>query len=297
MCASDPPKKRWNTVAVIGVGLIGGSVGLTLLRRGLADRVVGIGRRETSLQKARQCGAVTETTVDLRHGVQDADLIVVCTPVALIVDHVQQAAQACRTGAVITDAGSTKESVVTQLSAGRDGRAVFVGSHPLAGSEKKGPEYAQDDLFQGRVVVVTPVDRTPPEAVRLVVDFWRSLGASVIRMAPADHDRAVATTSHLPHVVSAALAASTPDELLPLVAGGWLDTTRVAAGDAGLWQQILRDNRHRILESMDSFAQVFDSFRVAISQDDAQTILELLEAGKQCRDAVGNRHPSDGGTT
>jgi prephenate dehydrogenase len=283
--------KRWNTVAVIGVGLMGGSVGLALRRRRLAARVVGIGRSEASLREALDRGAADDVTTNLEEGVRGADLVVVCSPVASIVDHVRRAASAAGRSALITDVGSTKEQIVQAV--GRD--VLFVGSHPLAGSEKQGPRYAQAELLQDRVVVVTPEEWTPPDAIGLVSQFWTSLGAAVVSMSPAAHDEAVAVTSHLPHVLAAALAASTPREQLHLVASGWLDTTRVASGDVHLWQQILQENRHHVLKSLDEFAKVLDSFRAAIGQDSGKKILELLQAGKERRDAVGNRHSSGQG--
>jgi prephenate dehydrogenase len=289
--------KRWNAVAIIGVGLIGGSIGLTLLRRGLADRVIGIGRRETSLAKARERGAVTETTIDLEAGVAHADLVVVCTPVTQIVEHVQRAAGACPPDACLTDAGSTKSSIVQALTDQLGKDVAFVGSHPLAGSEKTGPQSAREDLFRDKVAVITPVDQTPLGCVNAVEHFWSSLGATVVRMSPEAHDLAVAATSHLPHVVASALAATTPDRLLPLVSTGWRDTTRVAGGDPQLWLEILRDNRQHVLKSLDKFAKVLQSFGHALDQDDAEKLLDLLEAGKECRDALGNRHPSGPGAS
>src|SRR5688572_15288147 len=148
--------KHWETVAIVGVGLIGGSIGLALRERKLAGRVVGIGRRPESLQRAVAVGAVHETTQDVERGVSDAELVLVCTPVESIAGHVRQAAHACPAGALITDAGSTKASIVRQLNSSLPPAVAFVGSHPLAGSEKNGCDHARADLFEGRVVVVTP---------------------------------------------------------------------------------------------------------------------------------------------
>ena len=141
-----------DTVAIIGVGLIGGSIGLALRKRGLAKNVVGVGRRASSLRRAKECGAVTSTTTSLARGVADAELVVVCTPIETIVPSVLAAAEHCPTGALITDAGSTKAEIVAALDGQLPSRAAFVGSHPLAGSEKNGPQHARDDLFDGRVV-------------------------------------------------------------------------------------------------------------------------------------------------
>ena len=259
---------KWDSVAIVGVGLIGGSIGLALLQRGLARCVVGIGRHESSLRKARERGTVTSTTTDLDRGVTDADLVVVCTPVGNIVEHVCQAAAHCPAGALLTDVGSTKGQIVLELERRLDKGPAFVGSHPLAGSEKTGPEYAQADLFESRVTVVTPTPATRPQHVEQIEHFWSALGSRVIRMAPHDHDQAVAMTSHATHVLAAALAAATSPEELPLVAGGWKDTTRIAAADPQLWLQILMTNRDQVLKSIDKFEKVLATFRAALQCGD-----------------------------
>jgi prephenate dehydrogenase len=253
---------------------------------------VGIGRRPSRLRRAKQRGAVTATTTSLARGVAAAELVVVSTPVAQIVDHVCQAAAACPAGTLITDAGSTKERIVTALDRALEGAAqpgvAFVGSHPMAGSEKAGVEYSRADLFEGSVAIVTPSRRTRRQDCEAVEQFWRSLGARVIRRSPRAHDRAVAAVSHLPHVVAAALAGTTPKRDLPLVARGWLDATRVAAGDVDLWRQILLDNRVYVLKSLDRFEKLLASFRRALEKDHHSKLIQQLAAGKRNRDSVGN---------
>ena len=169
--------RDWDTVAIVGVGLIGGSIGLALREKGLARRVVGIGRRAASLAAAKRCGAISQSTVDLAQGVRQAELTVVCTPVGLVAGHCRQAAEHCPVEALVTDAGSTKASIVAAL--GSDlGRGVrFVGSHPLAGGEKTGPAAARADLFEDRVVVVTPARSSREEDLDRAEAFWRALGS------------------------------------------------------------------------------------------------------------------------
>lgn len=280
-------KTKWKTVAIIGVGLIGGSIGLALRRRGLAKTVIGIGRRASSLKIARRVGAVTHTTTSVARGVSAAELIVVSTPVDRIVGLVQQAAAACPPGALITDAGSVKARIVSELEETLDG-VRFVGSHPLAGSEKNGPAEANAKLFEGRVVVVTPSRKTPAKDHRAVGAFWSSLGAKVVRLSPGEHDRAIAATSHLPHLVAAATAASTPSKDLPLCATGWVDSTRIAAGDPELWTQILLSNREHVLHTLESFDGVLDDFHAALARGDAKCLRQLLTQAKRRRDAVGD---------
>ncbi|MFO0870049.1 MAG: prephenate dehydrogenase/arogenate dehydrogenase family protein [Pirellulales bacterium] len=286
----------WDTVAILGVGLIGGSIGLGLRQRGLARRIIGIGRRASSLQAARRRGAATETTTDLRRGVAQANLIIVCTPVEQVAAQIHSLRQHCLSDALITDVASTKATIVAAVESveasarqlGTPLRGQFVGSHPLAGSEKTGVRYADPDLFVDRAAVVTPTPCTPARAVRRATQLWQSLGARVTRMSAQAHDEAVAAISHLPHLVASALAAATPRSQLSLTGGGWRDTTRVAAGDIELWRQILGDNRQQLLPCLDHFLQVLARFRQALIDHDEPELRRLLEAGKEIRDAVGN---------
>ncbi|MEX2173253.1 MAG: prephenate dehydrogenase/arogenate dehydrogenase family protein [Pirellulaceae bacterium] len=283
-------RQRWDTVALIGVGLIGGSIGLALRKRKLAGQVIGIGRRRSSLAKALALGCVTKTTTSIRRGVGQASLIVVCTPVEQIPEHVAEAAQHCPADALITDAGSTKALLVGQALAALAGRSAerFVGSHPLAGSEKAGAAAARADLLDGRLVVVTPTKETPPATTDRIRAFWQSLGARVVFMSPDQHDASIARTSHLPHIVASALAAATPEHLLPLTAAGWCDTTRVAAGDAELWRQILLANCVHSLKALADFERVLARLRTALETGDGPLLAEILAEGKRRRDAVAS---------
>jgi prephenate dehydrogenase len=275
---------HWNTVAIVGVGLIGGSIGLALRKRKLARKVIGIGRRQESLDRAQALKAIHRGTTELAAGVEEADLIVVCTPVSSIVEHVAACARHSPAGTLITDAGSTKAHIVQSLDAQLPPSAHFVGSHPLAGSEKTGPEHARADLLEGRVVVVTPTRRTARGDADKVTQLWKSLGASVVSMSPGQHDAAVASTSHAPHVFAAALAAATSVRDLPLVAGGWLDTTRIAGGDEELWRQILLDNRENTLAALERFQAMLVEFRSALEHGDGTKLKQLLRKGRQRRE-------------
>jgi prephenate dehydrogenase len=261
---------------------------LALRERGLARRVVGIGRREASLALARDRGAVTTTTLDLAQGAADAELVIICTPVCDVVRHVLDSAAACREGALITDVGSTKADIVASLE-GRLGRRVrFVGSHPLAGSEKTGVAHARADLFVDRAVVVTPGRMTDKADLEKISDFWTSLGARVVRMSPESHDEAAAAISHVPHAVACVLAETTDSAHLPLAASGWRDTTRIAAGDPSLWTSILLANGANVLKGMAQFEKTWAALRRAIEQGDEHAVTTLLEEAKRKRDAVGS---------
>ncbi len=285
--------KRFDTVAIVGVGLIGASIGLAIQRRGAAGQVIGIGRRSARLRKALRRGAVHRITTDLASGVAAADLVIVCTPVASIVPLARQVAAACPAAALITDAGSTKANIVSaldrHLARKRAARGPgFVGSHPLAGDHRTGAEHARADLFEGRTVVVTPTPRSVRRHVAGLRAFWRGLGSRVVSMTPAVHDRALAATSHVPHLVASALAAATPEAHLDLVAGGWLDSTRIAAGDPALWHEILLDNRANVLRSLARVERMLGKLRAALDPEDEEQLNRLLAQAKRRRDAVGS---------
>jgi prephenate dehydrogenase len=278
-------------VAIVGVGLIGGSIGLALRERRLAEEVVGVGRRPASLDKAKARGSVDRATTNLVDGVADADWVVVATPVDSIVDNVLAVARATPRAA-ITDAGSTKaeicrslrsEAAKSDLSASLGAR--FVGSHPIAGDHRAGPEHARGDLFVGRTVVVTPADETPQGLVERAKDFWESLGATVELLSPEEHDRALAATSHLPHLVAAALAAATPEEWLRLAGTGWGDATRIAGGDASLWTQIFGQNRAAVVDALRRFEHRLAALAGALAEDDAAALAAQLQEAKRIRDA------------
>ena len=281
-------KAHWPAVAIVGVGLIGGSVGRALLARGLAQRVIGVGRSRQSLDAARRTGAVTETSLDPA-AVAEADLVVLATGVAGIPRLLEAVDAAVRPGTPITDAGSTKASIVAAWEKRRkQRRGRFVGSHPLAGSHRRGPEAADAELFTGRTVVVTPVAATPREDVADVGELWSALGAIVYVMSPRDHDRLVAATSHAPHVMAAAIAAATPPAALPFAATGWRDTTRIAAGDPELWAEILLDNAAPVAKALEKIEAAAARMRAALEAGDRRRLVTLLARAKDVRDALGS---------
>ncbi|MEN6451797.1 MAG: prephenate dehydrogenase/arogenate dehydrogenase family protein [Thermoguttaceae bacterium] len=280
--------KQWDTVAIVGVGLIGGSIGLALRQRNLAKSVVGIGRGQPSLRIARRVGAVTHTTIDLNKGVADAELVIVCTPVGHVVEQVKQAAQHCLEQTLITDTGSAKQQLVETLDGGLAHGCRFLGSHPLAGSEKTGAQNASADLFDGRVAIITPTINTRAEDFDLLAEFWQSLGSVVVRMSPEEHDEALAMTSHLPHVAAAVLALTMPEKYFRLAGRGVLDTTRVAASDPQLWCQVLKQNRENILTALEEYGGKLSAMHAAIRDNDQETIARFLTQARKNRNALGS---------
>lgn len=273
-------------LVIVGVGLLGGSIAKAALARGVAAEVVGVGRNREKLALAQRDGVVTSGTTDIAAACRDADLIVVCTPVDTIAAHVRDAAAACNRPTLITDAGSTKANIVAELTAELPGGCRFVGSHPLAGSEKTGAANASADLFGGRTVVVTPTDTSQTEDVERLRTFWTALGATVQTMSPNDHDRILAATSHAPHLIAAALALATAEDDLPLTASGWLDTTRIAAADAEIWRPIFAANRSNVLKALDTFGKTLTSLRRALESESPDALTKLLAEAKHIRNAA-----------
>ena len=275
-------------VAIVGVGLVGGSIGIALRERGVARKVIGIGRSQASLRTARRVGAVDATTVDMVKGVAEADLVIVCTPVGRVVEDVRTAAKFSREGTLFTDAGSTKQTIVARLEAEPlPNNCRFLGAHPMAGREKTGAVNADPNLFEGRVVVITPTPQTQATDFDKVSKLWTELGSVVVRMSPEEHDKAVAETSHLPHAAAVALSASLPEELYRMTGTGFRDTTRLASGSPELWRDIFRENRNNILTAMTGFARKFSELAEAIRDGNDAKIMDILTDAKKKRDALG----------
>jgi prephenate dehydrogenase len=278
----------FDSLAIVGVGLIGGSVGLAAKARAAARRVVGVGRHPDTLGRARELGAIDEFTTDLAAGVRSADVVVFCSPVDLIARQAREAAVYAMPGALFTDAGSTKGTIVRALDGRLPDHVRFVGAHPLAGSEKQGVDYASAELFDGRVCVVTPIASTDPRAVDRATLFWQALGCEVKRLTPEEHDLALATTSHLPHMIAALLAGRLPTKWRAFAATGFRDTTRVAAGDPKLWTAIVRENAAALSLALEQFDEQFQELRRAVLNQDDDALTDILTAGKRGRDALGS---------
>ncbi len=282
--------ERLGTVVIVGVGLIGGSIGLALRKRGLAAEVVGVGRDRSVLEEIRRQGAIDRGTTALEDAVSRAQAVVVCTPVNRIPDDVRRAADAAGPDVLVTDAGSTKRQIVESVERHPRSASVFVGAHPLAGSERRGAVHASADLFQGRVCMLTPTHRTQPEQLRRARAFWTSLGSRLVEMNPADHDEILAHTSHLPHALAAALAASVPAEWQALAAGAFRDGTRVAAADTALWTAIFRDNRGHLLKALGHLQESLDAFKYALMTDDEDAIRQWWDNAKKRRNLFDAQH-------
>ena len=282
------PRMPFEQITVVGVGLIGGSIGLAAKSRGLANRVVGVGIDERKLALAAELDAIDAGTVHLADGVKRADLVVVCTPVDRIAEVIRSAAAHCREGTIFTDSGSTKGNIVAELRGSLPRGVSYVPAHPLAGAEQNGVEHARADLFEKRVTILSPEPGfADPGAVATVESFWEGLGARVVHVPLGEHDRILATTSHLPHVVAAATAGVTPRGWLELSAGGFRDVTRIAGGDPELWMAIFQANRDAVLAALAAFSARLQVFQQLIEAGDGGGLIRWLSEAKQVRDALG----------
>jgi len=267
----------------MGVGLLGGSIGLAVKAAGIECRVIGYGHRRATLDSALEMGVIDEAREKPEDAVVDSDWVILCTPVGLFEALLKQIAPALTPGTIVTDVGSTKRSVVTIAESALQQSAHFVGSHPMAGSEKRGVEFARADLFKGARCILTPTAQTDPAALRSVDEFWQALGMGTVQLMPDDHDRLVCDISHLPHSVAAALVAMQQDEALALAGGGFLDTTRVAGGDGGLWRDILLDNRDNVAASLKRFRGELDELLGMLQPDQGERLRQWLDAAAQRR--------------
>jgi prephenate dehydrogenase len=284
------PGVHFRKITIVGVGLLGGSIGLAVRRRKLARLTAGFVRRTASLKDCERAGAMDFATTDLPAAVWDADLVVLCTPLAQMRPLVERMLPALKPGAIVTDVGSVKTGVVRELeSLVAKAGAHFVGSHPMAGAEKTGVSAARADLFVNTVCVVTPTKNSNPAALRKVEQFWKSLGCRSMRLTPQLHDELVSRSSHLPHVVAATLASHVlnpvrPKHLTALCANGFRDSTRIASGSPEMWRDIALANRKNLGRSLAAFIADLQKFRRVLKTGNAPAVTKFFEMAKQRRD-------------
>jgi prephenate dehydrogenase len=278
-------------LAIVGVGLLGGSVAKAVRAHALAREIVGIGRDLGRMAPALRDGALDRATTDVAEGVAGADRVLLAAPVLTNETLLAQVWRAARPGAVLTDVGSTKRGIVTaaeRLAAERP-QVHFVGSHPMAGSEKAGYGVARVDLFQGATVVVTPTESTDGAVAKSIGEFWAALGARVVMLDPDSHDRAVAAISHLPHVAAWALVDAVvkfQPEALQIAARGFKDTTRIAASDPDVWREILLGNRTAVRASLVAYRRALDDLERLVASGDEPGLTDYLARIRATRERL-----------
>jgi len=279
-------------VAIIGVGLIGGSLGMILRRKGLAERVIGVGRRVENLKTAIEVGAIDRYVIDPKDGVKEADLVVLATPVDTYGRHLTAWASCLKPGAIVTDVGSVKGRVVERAEDAMPGGVYFIGAHPIAGKEKTGVAAGSDQLFAGARCIVTPTKNTDRRALDQVKRMWQATGSVVLEMDPHVHDKILGAVSHLPHVAAFALINALIDirEDVPLLdlaghsGGGLRDTTRIAASSPEMWRDIFLWNRDNLVAFVEAYERSLRRLKQLIEAGDAAGIEKELVQAKQERE-------------
>jgi prephenate dehydrogenase len=291
---------HFKQVAIVGVGLIGGSLGMILRRKGLADQVVGIGRRVENLKTAVELGAIDRYVSDPKEGVHGADLVVLATPVDTYDRHLKDWGHCLAPGAIVSDVGSVKGPLVEQSEQAMPTGVHFIGAHPIAGKEKTGVAAGTDQLFQGARCILTPTARTNRQALERIHELWRETGSIVLTMDPYLHDQILGAVSHLPHVAAFALMnalAELRDRQLPALdlaghsGGGLRDTTRIAASSPEMWRDIFVWNRANVVTFIECYERALGEMKRLIQTGDAAGIEKALERAKAEREKL-NARPS-----
>jgi prephenate dehydrogenase len=282
---------HWKKITLVGVGLLGGSLGKALRQGRHADGVVGYVRRAASIAECVEAGAVDSATCDLGQAVGGAGLVVLCTPLAQMRPLVEGMLPRLDARAIVTDVGSVKGTVVRDLEdLVAQGGGHFVGGHPLAGAEKTGVAAARADLFVNAVCVLTPTSRTHGPALAEVRQFWQLVGARVLEMSAEAHDELVSRSSHLPHLVAVQLASLVLDPRYPaaqamLCGSGFRDTTRIASSSPEMWRDIALANRENLDGALELFLRGLRDLQGALRAGDADAVARFFETARQRREA------------
>ena len=283
-----------NNLCVIGTGLIGGSFSLALKHAGACAKVIGAGRSEHTLQRAKQLGIIDDYDIDISSAVQSADVVFISVPLgamAAVFEKISSGLEACANkDIIITDAGSSKQQVqgLANDILG-DYAKRFVAGHPIAGTENSGPDAAFSELFHDRRTILTPTDQTDADAVSLVTELWQKAGAVVETMEAGHHDKVLAATSHLPHMLAFGLVHCLEnlediEDIFRFAAGGFRDVTRIASSDPTMWRDICLNNKQPILDMMKRYKDELDMLYNALEKDDGDKLMEVFQHAKQTRD-------------
>lgn len=292
MPASRNNSQRIRQIAILGPGLLGGSIGLAVRKRKLANQVIVWGRRIESAQAAVKREAADKIAMTPKEAVRNADIIILCTPVGVMSELAKDFRSELRRDSIVTDVASTKYDIVKQLSTILSGKTTYIGSHPMAGGEKEGLMAAHANLFKGSVCILTPQLKTKKAPLQKLAAFWEKLGCRIRMVSPIKHDELVAHISHLPHLVAAGmmnLIHHRKSESFDFIGNGFRDVTRIAAGSPEMWSEIVRNNREEIRRALDLMIEELENIRRhLINVSDAELKVYLRQA-KQKRDELDHQ--------
>jgi len=288
-----------NQLAVLGVGLIGGSLARILRQKGICKNFIGYGRNETNLIRAVELGVIDRFSQDITEVIRDADVIVLATPLSTTEGLLLQMRDSIKPGAIITDVGSAKGSVAeaARKLLNTEQLKYFVPGHPIAGTEKSGVEASFAELFEDHLVILTPLDESDQQAVELISQMWRSAGAKLVQMDISHHDEVLAATSHLPHMLAYSLVdclagMQERDEIFTYAAGGFSDFTRIASSSPEMWNDVCFANRRNLVKMLDLFGTHLAEIKMAIEKGDNRSLLEIFTRAKQVRDEFVSQRSS-----
>jgi cyclohexadieny/prephenate dehydrogenase len=283
----------FDKLALVGIGLIGGSIALAARRGGFARKIVAATRRPETAEAANRLKLVDHCGTDLAAACRDADLVIVCTPVGACGEVARTIAPVLRAGCIVSDVGSVKQAVIAAMRPHLPHGVHFVPAHPVAGTENSGPEAAFTELFDGRCTILTPLPDSDPDAVDKLEAFWKGLGSLTQRLDPADHDRILAITSHLPHLIAYTIVGTADDlgghlnsEVLRFAAGGFRDFTRIAASDPTMWRDVFLNNREAVLEVLARFQEDLFYLQRAIRWGEGDKLFDLFTRTREIRRAL-----------
>jgi len=288
----DDNFKNIKNITILGVGLIGGSLGLALKKHNFSGNIMGLGRRLSTLEIALKKGAVDKITLDFAGAIEPADIVVISTPVELIAPMAEQVAKHAKDECIITDVGSVKRIPISIIESFLPEDLHFVGAHPMAGSEKSGAVAARADLFENAICILTPNEKTNPKAFEMIKSLWQTVGSNITIMSPAEHDFLIAAASHLPHLTACLLAQTVGDirnsagDALDFTATGFSDTTRIASGSPEMWKGIFMQNADMLIPMIEQLMANLEEFKKILADKDESQLEKILKKAKRIRDST-----------
>lgn len=277
---------KFKQITIIGVGLIGGSLGLTIKKKRLSPRVVGVTRHKDTLKKAIRRGAIDSGTLDLEKSVLDSDMVILATPADKILSTLKRIRPYFKKGCIVTDVASVKGTIVNQAEKIIGTKGYFVGAHPMAGSEQRGMDKADGNLFKNAPCIITKTSETSAKALKFVFDFWKAIGSKIYVLSPSEHDKKISNISHLPHIAASVLSLVLKPSSMKFTSTGFKDTTRIASSDPDLWIPILLANRNNVVKDIENYLKQLKNIRNSIIRKDKAKLRKMLLKAKRKRDLL-----------